>query len=521
MNAAIPHVTPGAPPGPPDAPAADESVYAGFWIRFAAWLIDAVIIIPVCFPAVWIVVRVIMGPDAFSLLFADEEPDPAENSAAAFATFAAIWAAVLTTTAYGVLFTASRMQATPGKFFLGMKVTDAAGNRLSIWRALGRDLAKFATGKDFLFLTYCIAGRTARKRALHDMAAGTYVVARRAGALAPPETRFVVNAVFAKAFDVFWPNFWRFCAVIGLGFIVPVGLTAVLTLPGIATGFGSGSSMFFGILVLILSFFVFSAFAASGLMWGAHTAINGGAADIRAMLARSAQRFSHVLTVNAVIFAAGVAAVAVVALAAAIPILVITVVFSAFSGGNEPSPVVFLFIGLLISIPVFAVLFAVQVVFAAGPAAAAIEDSGPFDSLDRSQHLTKGIRWKTLGVIVIAFMLIFGVPGFISDMLWGLFIDTFMPQADGIGAVLMNISGGWPKPLIIFTAVDLAVMSSLSGVFLYTVYAALYHELRAAKGEDPSAPAASAPVSAAPPVMPPEPGPKPGPKPGPELGPQA
>ena len=72
-------------------------------------------------------------------------------------------------------FESSRWQATPGKRVIGIRVTDAAGARVSFARASGRFFAKILSGL-ICGIGYLLAAFTARKQALHDLIAGTLVV---------------------------------------------------------------------------------------------------------------------------------------------------------------------------------------------------------------------------------------------------------------------------------------------------------------------------------------------------------
>src|SRR5690606_39624084 len=78
---------------------------------------------------------------------------------------------------YFSLMESSRHQATLGKMALGIKVVDAHGRRLSFIHALGRWFAA-ALSYLTLYIGFLMAAFTDRKRALHDMAAGTLVVDR-------------------------------------------------------------------------------------------------------------------------------------------------------------------------------------------------------------------------------------------------------------------------------------------------------------------------------------------------------
>jgi uncharacterized RDD family membrane protein YckC len=57
-------------------------------------------------------------------------------------------------------------------------VTDEQGQRISILRALGRELSKIISAL-ILLIGYIMVAFTDRKRGLHDMIAGTLVAYRR------------------------------------------------------------------------------------------------------------------------------------------------------------------------------------------------------------------------------------------------------------------------------------------------------------------------------------------------------
>jgi hypothetical protein len=75
---------------------------------------------------------------------------------------------------YWPILHASRLRATFGKALLGLYVTRFDGRRISILRALWREIAKVFSSAVFM-LGYIIAAVTPRKQALHDLMAGTYV----------------------------------------------------------------------------------------------------------------------------------------------------------------------------------------------------------------------------------------------------------------------------------------------------------------------------------------------------------
>jgi uncharacterized RDD family membrane protein YckC len=125
-----------------------QVTYAGFWKRFAAVLIDFLIL---TIPSIVIYAAVGRGAGDLVVLVVD-------------------WL-------YFAYQESSPAQATIGKRALGIKVTDLEGNRISFGRATGRYFAKYLSAIT-LFIGFLLAAFTARKQALHDMIAGTLVVNR-------------------------------------------------------------------------------------------------------------------------------------------------------------------------------------------------------------------------------------------------------------------------------------------------------------------------------------------------------
>jgi uncharacterized RDD family membrane protein YckC len=160
--AAVPNFT------TPAAPVA----YAGFWLRFIAYLVDAFVLCLVAAP--------------FFLLFGGAAilqdvaggRNPEEFAPALIGAFLLFEAAALGGAwLYYALFECSAWQGTPGKKILGLYVTDSNAQRISFGRATGRFFAKMISGMTFL-IGYIMAGLTARKQALHDMIADTLVLRR-------------------------------------------------------------------------------------------------------------------------------------------------------------------------------------------------------------------------------------------------------------------------------------------------------------------------------------------------------
>jgi uncharacterized RDD family membrane protein YckC len=121
-----------------------ELRYGGFWIRVGAYLIDSLVI-------------------GFTLIVAQY--------------FVGEWVALLWVASllYFPIMESGAGQGTVGKQALNLRVTDLQGRRLSFARALGRTFAKVLSSF-LLCIGYLMVALNRRKRALHDVVAGTLVV---------------------------------------------------------------------------------------------------------------------------------------------------------------------------------------------------------------------------------------------------------------------------------------------------------------------------------------------------------
>jgi len=152
--------------------AAGEIVYAGFWRRMAALMIDS-LVVTIAYYVVLVVAMIAFGigmADAFK----GDSPSPggiAVLLAAVYFTYPII------SGLYYVGLESSSTQATLGKMAVGIKVTDDDGRRMSRGRALGRWASHLLSYLTF-YIGYIMAGFTERKRGLHDMVASTLVVDR-------------------------------------------------------------------------------------------------------------------------------------------------------------------------------------------------------------------------------------------------------------------------------------------------------------------------------------------------------
>ncbi|HRW98330.1 MAG TPA: RDD family protein [Cyclobacteriaceae bacterium] len=152
--------------------------YAGFWLRFVAYIIDYIII--------WVVQAFIAIPilAAVGITFVQnvdnmESMSESDMMGMIMGAVAAASATALLTTIlvvlYFTLMESSKYQATVGKLALGLIVTDESGGKLDFVKALVRNLCKIISSM-ILMIGYIMVGFTEKKQGLHDIIAKTLVV---------------------------------------------------------------------------------------------------------------------------------------------------------------------------------------------------------------------------------------------------------------------------------------------------------------------------------------------------------
>ena len=164
--------SPYAPPAAPVARTAEvvhggEIVYAGFWKRVAAYMIDGLVTGFAGMIIGGLVGGIIGGIAGASGAF--------DTGALLAIQLIANLLSILISAAYYAGFHASSMQATLGKMAVGIKVVRSDGSRISLARGIGRYFATILSGI-ILGIGFLMAGFTQRKQALHDMVCDTLVV---------------------------------------------------------------------------------------------------------------------------------------------------------------------------------------------------------------------------------------------------------------------------------------------------------------------------------------------------------
>ena len=167
-----------------------RSVYAGFWKRFLAYILDS-IIISIAMSIIILPVFLIFGlsfipsdyfrnMNEYSFTLSSFQLAENDYSIAAFFMFIMLIGiigllAFILQWLYLALMESSKNQATLGKMIVGIIVTDLYGNRISFGKASGRYFGKILSGL-ILNIGYIMAAFTEKKQALHDLIASCLVV---------------------------------------------------------------------------------------------------------------------------------------------------------------------------------------------------------------------------------------------------------------------------------------------------------------------------------------------------------
>ncbi|GAB6269111.1 MAG: hypothetical protein STSR0002_18530 [Smithella sp.] len=139
--------------------------YAGFWKRVAAWVLDFIISMLGMFPII-LILGLLLIPTTGN----------ADNIQASWEGLGNV-VGIIFTWLYNALMESSSKQATLGKIFLGIKVTDLSGNRIGFGKATGRHFGKIISAI-ILSVGFIMVAFTKKKQGLHDIMAGCLVVNR-------------------------------------------------------------------------------------------------------------------------------------------------------------------------------------------------------------------------------------------------------------------------------------------------------------------------------------------------------
>ncbi len=153
----------------------EDVKYAGFWIRFVAYLIDSLVLFGISF------IFIIVWAISFGLVAYYVQIEPAQLGFTPAYTGMVIAAAcyllfgfVLPWLYFALQFS-SKKQATLGMRAVGVKVVGYDYKRISFGRATGRFFGMILSGI-ILYIGFIMIAFTKRKQGLHDFIAETYVI---------------------------------------------------------------------------------------------------------------------------------------------------------------------------------------------------------------------------------------------------------------------------------------------------------------------------------------------------------
>jgi uncharacterized RDD family membrane protein YckC len=197
----------GAPPVPPEAAAEEASpyappraalhddsaviagnhiVYAGFWKRVAASIIDSFV--------TTFVMWILMIPLFLLIGGGIEAMARVNDGSKVLLTLLYYGISLAIPLVYMAWMHSSSNQATLGKMAVGIKVVRTDGERISFLRAFGRYFA-YILSSLLLFIGLIMAGFTERKQALHDFICDTLVVDKHAFTSRPDLQREELGSV--------------------------------------------------------------------------------------------------------------------------------------------------------------------------------------------------------------------------------------------------------------------------------------------------------------------------------------
>jgi uncharacterized RDD family membrane protein YckC len=148
-----------------------QMMYAGFWWRVLAYIIDAIILYV---PNLLISNLVGLGARQAMIMSAPQRGGQLDIAALLSVMFAGMALSLALNWIYFAALESSKYQASLGKKVCGLVVTDLNGARIGFGRATGRYFGKILSAI-IIYIGFMMAGWTQRKQALHDQLAGTLV----------------------------------------------------------------------------------------------------------------------------------------------------------------------------------------------------------------------------------------------------------------------------------------------------------------------------------------------------------
>lgn len=152
-------------------------LYAGFWIRLLAVIIDGLILTAFFF-VIAVIVAMLVGKNVFTTL---QNPNLTATDIGLIygglgVLYLIFFAAIVVYQSWFV----ARRGGTPGKLALGLQVVRSDGTALTFGRSVGRAFAYILNNLVPFCLGFVIAGFDNQKRALHDHICDTRVIRKAA-----------------------------------------------------------------------------------------------------------------------------------------------------------------------------------------------------------------------------------------------------------------------------------------------------------------------------------------------------
>lgn len=196
-------------------------MYAGFWKRVAAYLLDYIIVVIALF-----FINIFIG---LLMLLLGVHRTHGANGLVIMTALLKLIVPLGVAIFYYVWLESSVWQATLGKKIMSIKVTDMQGRRISFWHSFGRRLG-FTLSSLTLGFGYLMCGWTKKKQCLHDMLAHCLVVDQDYNPQTPPDNHT--------------PGWMIACAILGwmLLWTFFLGFICALILPSFTKGVEKGRS---------------------------------------------------------------------------------------------------------------------------------------------------------------------------------------------------------------------------------------------------------------------------------------
>ncbi len=188
-----------------------EAPYGGFWRRFAAYLLDIVVVLAAQ-SALIVLIGALLLPTGLVVLPRDRALPPLYILPLYLLTFVELWL-------YFALMWSSSRQATLGKMAFGLKVTDTTGRRIGFARATGRHFSQALSVWSF-GIGYAMALLTSRRQALHDLVVNTLVV----------RSRFTAEEIASAAPAPRRPAWQAVLVALAFALLNPIGISVFVAL---------------------------------------------------------------------------------------------------------------------------------------------------------------------------------------------------------------------------------------------------------------------------------------------------